>query len=122
MTPPIFQLCSQTAAVTALLGTGANLRLYSFGEAPEGVAKPYAVWQLMNGEPENYLAGRPDADGFTLQVDVYAATSTSARQVRDAIRDAIELDAYVTRWGGETRDPATKNYRASFDVDWWVQR
>lgn len=122
MTPPIFQLCSQAAAVTALLGTGANLRLYSFGEAPEGVTKPYAVWQLVNGEPENYLAGRPDADGFTLQVDVYAASSTSARQVRDAIRDAIELDAYVTRWGGEIRDSATKNYRASFDVDWWMQR
>lgn len=122
MTPPIFQICSQAAGVTALLGTGADLRLYSFGEAPQDVAKPYAVWQLVNGEPENYLAGRPDADGFTLQVDIYGTTSTSVRQVRDAIRDAIELDAYVTRWGGEARDPATKNYRTSFDVDWWVQR
>jgi hypothetical protein len=122
MTPPIFQICSQAAGVTALLGVGANLRLYSFGEAPQDVTKPYAVWQLVSGEPENYLAGRPDADGFTLQVDVYGTTSTSVRQVRDAIRDAIELDAYVTRWGGEARDPATKNYRTSFDVDWWVQR
>lgn len=122
MTPPIFQVCSQATGVTALLGAGANLRLYSFGEAPQDVAKPYAVWQLVNGEPENYLAGRPDADGFTLQVDVYGTTSTSVRQVRDAIRDAIELDAYVTRWGGEARDSTTKNYRSSFDVDWWVQR
>lgn len=122
MTPPIVQACLSSPAVTALLGAGTAMRLYSFGEAEEGVAKPYAVWQLVNGSPENYLAGRPDADGFTLQVDVYAATSTSARQVRDAIRDAVELDAYVTRWGGENRDPATKNYRASFDVDWWVQR
>ena len=122
MTPPIFQLCSQAAAVTALLGAGADLRLYSFGEAPEGAAKPYAVWQLVNGEPENYLAGRPDADGVTLQVDVYGTTSTSVHQVRDAIRDAIELRAYVTRWGGEGRDPTTKNYRASFDVDWIVLR
>lgn len=122
MTPPIFQLCSQTAAVTALLGSGADMRLYSFGEAPEGVAKPYAVWQLVNGSPENYLAGRPDADGFTLQVDVYGTTSTSVRQVRDAIRDAIELQAYVARWGGEARDPTTKNYRTRFDVDWIVRR
>jgi len=122
MTPPIFQLCSQAADVTELLGTGANLRLYSFGEAPEGVAKPYAVWQLVNGEPENYLAGRPDADVVTLQIDVYGTTGTTVRQVRDAIRDAIELHAYVTRWGGEGRDPATKNYRASFDVDWIVLR
>ena len=122
MTPPIFQLCSQAAAVTALLGAGANLRLYSFGEAPEGVAKPYAVWQLVNGAPENYLSGRPDADGITLQVDVYGTTSTSVRQVRDAIRDAIELSAYVTRWGGEALDSTTKNYRTGFDVDWIVLR
>lgn len=122
MTPPIYQLCSQAAAVTALLGTGADLRLYSFGEAPEGVTKPYAVWQLVNGEPENYLAGRPDADGVTLQIDVYGTTGTSVRQVRDAMRDAIELQAYITRWGGEGRDPTTKNYRTSFDVDWIVQR
>jgi len=122
MTPPIFQVCSQAAAVTALLGTGENLRLYSFGEAPDGVAKPYAVWQLVNGEPENYLAGRPDADAVTLQIDVYGATGTTVRQVRDAIRDALELRAYVTRWGGEGRDPTTKNYRASFDVDWIVLR
>jgi hypothetical protein len=122
MTPPIFQLCSQAATVTALLGTGVNLRLYSFGEAPESVAKPYAVWQVVNGNPENYLAGRPDVDGFTLQVDVYGATATSVRQVRDAIRDAIELSAHIVRWGAEARDPATKSYRTSFDLDWIVQR
>ena len=122
MTPPIVQACSQSAAVTALLGHGADMRLYSFGLAPDGVAKPYAVWQLVSGEPENYLAGRPDTDGFTLQVDVYGATGPVVRQVRDAIRDAIELQAYVTRWGCEARDPTTKNFRTSFDVDWIVRR
>ncbi|MNH41843.1 hypothetical protein D3C79_1034160 [compost metagenome] len=57
-----------------------------------------------------------------MQVDVYATTGDSARAVRDAIRDAVELDAYITRWGDEGRDPETKNYRASFDVDWMVHR
>ncbi|UJW24034.1 MULTISPECIES: DUF3168 domain-containing protein [Pseudomonas] len=122
MTPPIVQACLQSPAVTALLGAGTGMRLYSFGEAEQGAAKPYAVWQVVSGSPENYLAGRPDVDNVTLQVDVYATTGDSARQVRDAIRDAIELDAYVTRWGVEGRDPETKNYRASFDVDWWVPR
>jgi len=122
MTPPIFQVCSQDAGVTALLGNGSSLRLYSFGEAPEGVVKPYAVWQLVKGEPENYLAGRPDMDGFTLQIDAYGKTSTSVRLVRDAIRDAIELHAYITRWGGELRDSTTENFRTSFDVDWMVPR
>ena len=122
MSAPIFEVCSSDVGVGALLGTGAGTRLYSFGEAPEGVAKPYAVWQVVSGSPENYLAGRPDVDGFKLQVDVYATTGTVARRARDAIRDAIELNAYITRWGIEARDPVTKNYRAGFDVDWIVQR
>lgn len=122
MTPPIVQACLQSPTVTALIGAGTGMRLYSFGEAEQGVAKPYAVWQIVSGSPENYLAGRPDLDSVTLQVDVYAATADSARRVRDAIRDAVELDAYVTRWGVEGRDPETKNYRASFDVDWMVLR
>lgn len=68
-----------------------------------------------------WLAGRM-LTGVTLQVDVYGVTGTSVRAVRDAIRDAIELQANVARWGGEARDPTTKNYRTSFDVDWIVQR
>lgn len=122
MSAPIFEICSKHPAVGALIGSGVDTRLYSFGEAPAEVVKPYAVWQIISGRPENYLAGRPDVDGFTLQVDVYATTGTTARRVRSALRDAIELEAYVTRWGVEGRDPETKNYRASFDVDWLVYR
>lgn len=122
MSAPIFETCSRDPVVTELLGTGADMRLYSFGEAPDKVVRPYVVWQVINGNPENYLAGRPDADGFTLQVDVYASTGTSARQVRGALRNAIELQAYIARWGREERDSTTKNYRVSFDVDWMVPR
>ncbi|MDP9523386.1 DUF3168 domain-containing protein [Pseudomonas putida] len=122
MEAPIFAICSANPGVTSLLGSGVDCRLYSFGMAPDKPIKPYVVWSMISGSPENYLAGRPDADGFTLQVDVYGTTSTSVRQVRDAIRDAIELRANVTRWGGESRDPTTKNYRTSFDVDWIVRR
>ncbi|MNJ78544.1 hypothetical protein D3C77_763240 [compost metagenome] len=53
---------------------------------------------------------------------MYGATAGSARKVREAIRDAIELRAYITRWGAEGRDPTTENYRTSFDVDWKVRR
>jgi len=121
MFPPIFQVAAADPGVTALLGSG-PVRLYPFGEAPEGVTLPYAVWQLVAGSPENYLAGRPDMDGFTLQVDVYAATGSSARSVGAALRDAIELKAHVVRWGGESRDKDTNNYRLSFDVDWLTPR
>lgn len=118
---PIFRVSAADPGVQALLGVSPH-RLYPFGEAPEGVAKPYVVWQLVTGSPENYLAGRPDMDGYTLQVDVYAPTASSARAVTEAISHAIELQAYVTRWGGETKDTATKLYRSSFDIDWLVPR
>lgn len=121
MYPPIFQVCTAAPAVTVLLGT-APTRLYPFGEAPQDAVKPYAVWQLVAGSPENYLAGRPDMDGFTLQVDAYAATGASVRAVATAIRDAIELKAYVTRWGGESKNTETGTYRISFDVAWFTPR
>lgn len=121
MYAPIFAVCAANAGVTALLGSSPT-RLYPFGEAPEGAAQPYVVWQLVTGSPENYLAGRPDLDGYTLQVDVYAATASSARAVTTAVSHAIELQAYVTRWGGETKDAETNLYRSSFDIDWLVPR
>lgn len=127
---PIFAVCAADLGVRDALWWasaplsmgGPHLKLYPFGEAPQGVDKPYAVWQLVTGSPENYLAGRPDMDGYTLQVDVYAATGSSARAVAEAISHAIELQACVTRWGGETRDTETKLYRSSFDIDWLVPR
>lgn len=121
MYPPIFAVCAADAAVLALLGS-APVRLYPFGEAPQGVALPYAVWQTVNGSPENYLGGRPDMDQFTLQVDVYGSGIDSVRNAASALRYAIEPVAHIVSYGGEGRDPDTKNYRYSFTVDWWVNR
>ena len=121
MFAPIFAVCAADPAVTALLGSS-PLRIYPFGEAPEGVPKPYMVWQTIGGSPENYLAHRPDIDGFGLQIDVYGLCVTQTRDVAKAIRNAIELKATITRWGGDSHDPKTKTYRYSFDVDWLVPR
>ncbi|NBF13089.1 DUF3168 domain-containing protein [Pseudomonas sp. Fl4BN1] len=121
MFAPINAVCTMDAGVVALLGSTPQ-RLYPFGDAAQNVPKPYAVWQTIGGDPENYLAGRPDIDGYTLQVDVYAETGKDARTVAKALRDAIEPHAYIIRWGGDGRDPATKNYRYSFDVSWIVPR
>lgn len=121
MQPPIFKVCAASPAVTALLGTN-PVRLFPFGEAPQGVAYPYAVWQVVGGAPENYLADTPDVDGFNLQVDVYAKTSAVATDVATALRDAIEPEAYITRWGGQGKDSTTKTYHISFDVDWLTPR
>lgn len=121
MYPPIFSVCSASAAVKALIGSS-PVRLFPFGEAPQGVTKPYAVWQSIGGSPENYINQVPDADYYSLQVDVYADNVTSVRAVAMALRDAIEPVAHITSWRGESRDPETRDLRYSFDIDWHVLR
>lgn len=121
MYPPIFETAVKSTALKSALGTNPT-RLFLFGMAPEGVADPYAVWQVVGGSPENYLAGRPDMDGFTIQLDVYGTTAAQVRDAVKALRDALEIHAYVTSWRGESRDPETKRYRASFDMSWYVSR
>lgn len=127
MYPPIFQAVN-VPAVQTLLKTGSGpLRFFLFGQAPQGVELPYAVWRQVFGAPQNYLAGRPDIDGYTVQVDVYVSPSTpnAAQKCRDiaaALRNAIEPVAYITAWVGDSRDPDTKNYVFTFQSDWLTPR
>ncbi len=120
MFPPIYELAIAAAPVKALLGQ--QPRLYLFGEAPPNVQVPYAVWQQGGGAPENYLGQRPDMDGYSVQLDVYGRTAAESRSVAQAIRDAVEGDAYVTSWNGESRDSETRNYRYSFTVEFLESR
>ncbi len=121
MDTPFFQICKVDPTVQALLG-GELPRIYPFGQAPEGVAKPYVVYQWIGGDPFNMLNCRPDADRATIQVDVYGLTTQSTTAVAKAIRYAVELSAYITGYRGDLRDDETKLYRTSFDVDWLVNR
>ena len=121
MIAPIFPVCASSPEVTALLGSN-PVRIYPFGIQDDNVVYPYVVWQNITGSPENYIAQRPDADFFTLQVDAYADTVDEVIAVATALRDAIEPHAHITRWGGQERDQETKRYRYSFDVDWIVNR
>lgn len=127
MTPPIFPAVD-VAAVRALLTTGNGpLRFYAWGQAPQNVPYPYAVWRYAAGAPENYLGDRPDIDSQTLQVDVYAADvpgqrGEKARQIAEALRDALETVSNITSWRGEGRDPQTRAYTFTFDVDFWTPR
>lgn len=120
MMPPIFPLCAADAAVTALLGSS-PVRLYPFGLAPQGVARPYAMWQG-TAVPENYVAGRADTDSWSLQLDVYASTDQSARDTAAAIRQAVELAAYVTAVRLMPRDPVTMDYRYNMQIEFIVSR
>ncbi|EWS53020.1 MULTISPECIES: DUF3168 domain-containing protein [unclassified Methylibium] len=125
MYPPVFPAVAASTAVKALLGSN-PVRFYQFGLAPQNVQKPYAVWQRVFGAPENYLGSTPDIDTFSIQIDVYASPDSSgantARNVAQAIRDAIEPHCHITSWLGESVDPDTMSHRFSFQSDWITAR
>lgn len=125
MYPPIFQLLSQDGIIQSIFGTS-PCRVHMFGSAPQSGTPahglPYCVWQTVSGLPENYLDKTPDIDSLTTQIDIYASTAADARNGALAVRDVLELSAYVTNWRGESKDEETNNYRVSFDVAWFVDR
>jgi hypothetical protein len=118
MYPPIYLVCMTDTSVQALLGD----RLYPFGEALQDEVRPYAVWQVIYGAPENYLGSLPDADRFGTQIDVYAKTVSSAREVAAALFAALEPVAHVVSYNGEFREEVTRDYRYSFTVDFIKNR
>lgn len=121
MDTPFYTVCKADPTVQTLMG-GTAPRIYAFGEAPQNVAKPYAVYQWVGGEPFNMLNCRPDADRAEIQVDVYALTQASSTECAKAIRYAIELDSRISSYRGTDREDATKLWRTGFDVTWLVNR
>ena len=120
MNPPIFTIVSADSGVTALLGTD-PVRFFPFGQAPDETDMPYAVWQIVSGSPENHLNDVPNIDSWLVQVDVYAMRGSTARTVAEALRDAIEPEAYITAWRGESKE-YDNVFRYSFDVEFLTGR
>ncbi|MBS3670196.1 DUF3168 domain-containing protein [Vreelandella boliviensis] len=116
--PPLFAVCAADAGVTALLGTD-PVRFFPFGKVPQDTAKPYAVHQVLNGIPENYLDEPPDTDEWNIQIDIYGTSDTSVIAVLNAMRRALEPHCYIERLGGTSVESSTKLETTSFDVSWY---
>lgn len=127
MIPPIFQPVAASDSVRALLGTN-PVRFFSFGEADRDDSgnviggEPYAVWQLVYGNPDNFLSCTPDHDHYGTQIDAYGRTAGEARSVAAALRDALEPVAQIVNLNGEFRETDTRLYRYSFTVEWLTAR
>lgn len=124
MFPPIFPTIAASSSVKALIGSN-PVRFYQFGmNTTQPQVYPYAVWQRVFGQPNNFLGDVPDSDNYTVQVDVYAKSANEARNVALALRDALEqpLTSYITNWLGESIDPDIGNYRFTFQNEWIVAR
>lgn len=120
MTPPVYTGVTASAPVQAQLGN--PVRLYGFGEAPQNVAKPYAVWQTPFALPENYLGRVPDIDQHSVQVDVYASTSASAIAAATALRNVYEVTAHMTSFRLWPKEADTNLFRVTLEIDFWTKR
>ena len=124
MTAPIFKLLNASDEVKAFLKSGNKLRAYEFGLAPDAPQKPYLVWQDISGIPQNHLDCQANTDHITIQIDIYTLEPLQLRNIREAVRKALELDnsCTVTDLRGNEREPITKLYRTGFDSNWFVDR
>lgn len=121
MTVPFYRVAKASPAVLALLGDP-EPRIYPWGENDDAErAYPYVTYRT-DLLPDNVLAGRACADEGQLSIDIWAESAQSAKAVRDALRNAIELNCYINTIRDMGRDPSTRTYRISMDMSWWVRR
>lgn len=103
----LFQLVK---AGTTKLGTD-PVRFFEFGSAPELETEPYATFQVLNGEPVNYLAGEPDLDIVVYQIDIWSKTGAELREITKEVRAAIAPAGQITFFNFEW-DPESGLFRA----------
>lgn len=116
MLPPVFQLLKASAAVKNIVGTNPP-RIYRHGAAPQDATKPYITWQLIAGIPENNLSDPPPVDRMTVQVDCWHQFDGGVEDLAAAARDALEVAGYLTGVIGDLKEPETKLFRMSLQVD-----
>jgi hypothetical protein len=117
-----FFYAKDNAQVQALLGPG-PIRLWPAGRATQNSPRPYAVFQLVYGNPDNSLSCIPKEDLLGYQVDVYAKTASDAWDVAFALRDVYEAGYnQIVSWNNDEVEPATSLYRVGFTVEFWERR
>jgi len=121
MLPPVYRLLHENAAVRALLGDSPT-RVFGAGTAPQDTTKPYVVWTLITGVPENSLSDLPTHDRMPVQLDCWAVKEADVRVLATAVRDALEPHAHMTGVLLSEREAETKLYRLALQFDFWVAR
>jgi hypothetical protein len=128
MVSPVFTLLAGDAAVTALIGAPPAMRCYSGGMIPEtptiNAALPCVTQQRIAGEPANNLARAPSIERVVIQINVWALTAVQAKQVMEAVRDALEAGGAncMGNVPSDTYEPETKRFGWMFDIHFWINR
>ncbi len=113
MVPLIHAVMQGSAAVRAQLGN--PIRFY-YGSAPATPVHPYAVWDVVGGDPFNMLSETPPADGWRVRITVWGATLTQANAAAVAMRDEIERRGSIESHNPSPDDDDTGTFGISFDA------
>lgn len=93
-----------SSGVQAVLGNPP--RIYP-GVAPQGVARPYAVYNIISEEPIYHLGGESAATRRMIQFDIYGLTALSCRTVEVALRTLLSGQVFTVTDGPTVRSLKT---------------
>lgn len=75
-------------AITALVGAGANARIYPV-VLPQNPDFPCMSYQVISGARDYTQDGRDNVTRFRVQCNLYGATYASAKALRDALETSV---------------------------------
>ncbi len=113
MLPNIYAILRSNSTVSSTVST----RIYRHGAAPQDVAKPYITWFVVFGMPELQISGTPDSDMDTIQVDIWSDSDQGVETLAYAARTAFDNAGHAARIVQNLREPETRVYRISLEVD-----
>lgn len=119
---PVVSTLKASKEVTDLLGT-TPLKVWE-DIAPHKTAYPYAVWSVVNANPENHLDCPANTDHVSFQIVVYGTQQKLASEIRAAIRKALEPHCYITNIHPNhfERIADTNIFGRGFDANWFLGR
>jgi hypothetical protein len=115
--PPVQQTLTAASAVTAIAGN----RIYQ-SIVPQDQTQPYVVWSVVTSAPGNNLSETPEYDDQRVQIDCWSMNQSQARQLGQAVRDAIEVYTHIVYGPWNDYEPDTKLHRWSMDAEYWQDR
>lgn len=125
MFPPVFSLLttgSAGAAVKAIVGTSPPQIWEDVQPQDHATKRPYIVWSVIGGVPENYLDQVPTMDSGRVRIGIWSTSVTERRNLMAAVRAAIEPSAHMVGIPVGTYEPETKLYGYWMDFQFWVSR
>lgn len=125
MFPPVFSLLTTGAAGTAVKAiVGSNPPQIWEDVVPQqhSTARPYIVWSIVGGLPENYLDQVPTMDSGRVRIGVWSESVTERRTLANAVIAAIEPSAHMVGIPVGTYEPETQLYGYWIDFQFWVAR